>query len=473
MGEFDAGRSRPAKDDLRSGMIGLIAEMKEPVRILSLPGRNWRLERGLLRAGVLFESSAFEKRSGTYWECVEGAPGQLVGTGKGYTEWRSGRPGRWSRLRLQKKDIFTALELGGLDTDVSWFDLCGPVLPDWIPLIQSQKAKTRSLFALTFLKGRNWGMAAHEVKYAGGYREWTRASFGEPTQWVEYHDTSPMVLAVWAKGQGDPCAHTGPHQARGPGSRSRDLHGPGWQQEHPVWTARACSSGGPPTQREDERPARERGGPANHLPAMPDPQTSTYDQAGRVAAPAAHAGRSAEGQDGRRVRVQGVHQQTRLQGPLLPPLHAEAPKGDAVPHHDQGQSEPGGAVLEQGPERGARRLLAVDRLSPPSRAWADHGRWASGWRPPGVVGPSRRGADEGGVRDPVLQEQGVREPRPPGLGARQETPHADGHVQAHVGGRPGHPTAPRIRAFKGQPDQGVQGRVQHGGQDPQERDLGP
>lgn len=202
MGEFDAGRSRPAKDDLRSGMIGLIAEMKEPVRILSLPGRNWRLERGLLRAGVLFESSAFEKRSGTYWECVEGAPGQLVGTGKGYTEWRSGRPGRWSRLRLQKKDIFTALELGGLDTDVSWFDLCGPVLPDWIPLIQSQKAKTRSLFALTFLKGRNWGMAAHEVKYAGGYREWTRASFGEPTQWVEYHDTSPMVLAVWAKGQG-------------------------------------------------------------------------------------------------------------------------------------------------------------------------------------------------------------------------------------------------------------------------------
>lgn len=249
-------RSRPGKDAARDRLVDAATGV-EPrgdlgvVRVVSLPSASWRFEQEMVRRGMVLHVDAWEWLSREFPKVVNGFPWSAEMTideaKEAYWIPGGGHDPLTPTAHLRFGDVFDAIaETGGIETDITWLDLCGTIRkPEWAPLMQAQMDATKGIFCLTFLKGRWQGAVNDEQKRLGGYRAWVLEHLGEPDEWVEYCDTTPMVQAMWRMDEAED--RDGPRRGDDGGRPGRppELSAPGSQgEEHDAGVPLRGGAGG-------------------------------------------------------------------------------------------------------------------------------------------------------------------------------------------------------------------------------------
>lgn len=208
---FARNPDRDAKDAARQKILELFTPDKWPrhLRILTMPGLDWRFERKLLgkregdwmrkagpsRTGV----TSIENDRYIYYSAVTTMPG--LNTRRALTRFLVPDSFAERTTRTKFIDEFHFANVDDLmrettkTWDAVWLDYTGPLSIERMRLIERFfHQSVRSTLIVTALKARYNKETSIAVERAGGHSGWLRARLpGEVLHDVEYFDTSPMA----------------------------------------------------------------------------------------------------------------------------------------------------------------------------------------------------------------------------------------------------------------------------------------
>ncbi len=218
-----------AKTRARQMILDLVSieAWPTPLRILSMPGIDWRFERKLLgnrepgwMSGRLHPKltrlTCIENDRLVYYGATVSIPGLESKNGglrmQNKPDWaeRTVKTNFIHRFHFANVDeLMEDSNNGGLQGrhifDVVWLDYTGPMTIERMKIIEKFYARSvRKILIVTALKAR-WNKATgNAIERAGGHSMWMRKHLlGEVLHDIEYMDTSPMIqFAIQHETQG-------------------------------------------------------------------------------------------------------------------------------------------------------------------------------------------------------------------------------------------------------------------------------
>lgn len=209
---FARNPDRQQKDRARGLIIGLLSKVKwpGPLRVLTMPGLDWRFERKLLgnREGDWLRSLAQPARTHItsvendryiYYSAAHCMPG--LHTPKALTRIMPAPPFAERSLSTKFIDRFYFANIDDLmrettdSWDAVWLDYIGPLTIERLGLIATfYQRSVRGILIVTTLKARWNRETSDAIERAGGHSPWLANSLpGEVLHDIEYFDTSPMA----------------------------------------------------------------------------------------------------------------------------------------------------------------------------------------------------------------------------------------------------------------------------------------
>jgi len=208
---FARNPDREEKDAARRQILDLFTRDARPsfLRILTMPGLDWRFERKLLgkrdgdwmrKAGAgNTQITSVENDRFIYYSAVTTMPG--LNTRRALTKIMP--PATFAERTTGNKFIhkFHFANVDDLMTettdvwDAAWLDYTGPLTTNRLKLIAGFFHRSvRDVLVVTALKARYNKETSIAVERAGGHSEWLRKHLpGEVLHDIEYFDTSPMA----------------------------------------------------------------------------------------------------------------------------------------------------------------------------------------------------------------------------------------------------------------------------------------
>jgi hypothetical protein len=208
---FARNPDREAKDAARQKILDLFTPAEKPghLRILTMPGLDWRFERKLLgsregdwmrkagpgRTGI----TAVENDRYIYYSAVTTMPG--LNTRRALTRFL---PPESFAERTTRTKFLNEFHFANVDDlmrettkrwDAVWLDYTGPLTVERLRLIaRFYNESVRDTLIVTALKARYNRETSDAIDRAGGHSEWLRKYLpGEILHDIEYFDTSPMA----------------------------------------------------------------------------------------------------------------------------------------------------------------------------------------------------------------------------------------------------------------------------------------
>lgn len=208
---FARNPDREAKDAARQKILDLFTPKERPnhLRILTMPGLDWRFERKLLgrregdwmrkagpsRTGI----TAVENDRYIYYSAVTTMPG--LNTRRALTRFL---PPESFAERTTRTKFLNEFHFANVDDlmrettkrwDAVWLDYTGPLTVERLRLIaRFYSNSVRDTLIVTALKARYNKETSTAVERVGGHSEWLHAHLpGEVLHDIEYFDTSPMA----------------------------------------------------------------------------------------------------------------------------------------------------------------------------------------------------------------------------------------------------------------------------------------
>lgn len=208
---FARNPDRQHKDEARQKILDLFLpdQHPEPLKILTMPGLDWRFERKLLgkREGDWMRKekpqrthiTACENDRFIYYSAVHKIPG--LHTRRALTAMRDPAPfaeqsvGTKFVHRFHFANVDDLMAESDDSWDAVWLDYIGPLTIERLRLIsQFFDASVRKTLIITALKARYNKATSQAIQSAGGYFEWLRKHLtGNVLHEHEYFDTSPMA----------------------------------------------------------------------------------------------------------------------------------------------------------------------------------------------------------------------------------------------------------------------------------------
>lgn len=208
---FARNPDREAKDEARKKILDLLTPdaWSDQLRILTMPGLDWRFERKLLgkREGNWMRKSGPQRTTITgvendrfiYYSAATTMPG--LHTKRALTRML---PTPSFAERAMRTKFIQGFHFANIDDlmaetterfDVAWLDYTGPMSVERLKLIAGfYQRSIRSTLIVTVLKARYNKLTSEAVLRAGGHSEWLRKHLsGEVLHDIEYFDTSPMA----------------------------------------------------------------------------------------------------------------------------------------------------------------------------------------------------------------------------------------------------------------------------------------
>jgi len=217
---FARNPDREAKDAARQKILDLFTRSAWPgfLRILTMPGLDWRFERKLLgkregdwmrkagpsRTGI----TAIENDRFIYYSAVTTMPG--LNTRRALTRFLvpESFAERTTRTKFINKFHFANVDDLMRETtegwDAVWLDYTGPLTVERLRIISRfYDCAVRRTLIVTALKARYNKDTSIAIDRAGGHSEWLKKSLsGRVLHDIEYFDTSPMAQFAITKDAG-------------------------------------------------------------------------------------------------------------------------------------------------------------------------------------------------------------------------------------------------------------------------------
>jgi hypothetical protein len=208
---FARNPDREAKDAARQQILDLFTLKARPgfLRILTMPGLDWRFERKLLgkregdwmrKAGPTnTKITSIENDRFIYYSAVHQMPG--VETKRALVTIRAPAPFAERTVSTKYIEQFHFANVDDLMHespkmwDAAWLDYTGPLTVERLKLIaRFFETSVRDTLIVTALKARYNKDTSIAVERAGGHSEWLRKHLpGDVLHDIEYFDTSPMA----------------------------------------------------------------------------------------------------------------------------------------------------------------------------------------------------------------------------------------------------------------------------------------
>jgi hypothetical protein len=208
---FARNPNREEKDAARNMILDLFTLDRRPkfLRILTMPGLNWRFERKLLgkregdwmrhRGAGHTKITSIENDRYIYYSAVTTMPG--LHTKRALTKIQT--PATFAERTIGTKFIdkfhFANIDDLMLETaevwDAAWLDYTGPLTTERMKLIaRFFQNSVRDVLIVTALKARYNKDTGGAIEKAGGHSEWLRKHLpGGVLHDIEYFDTVPMA----------------------------------------------------------------------------------------------------------------------------------------------------------------------------------------------------------------------------------------------------------------------------------------
>lgn len=208
---FARNPDREEKDAARQLILDLFTRDARPehLRILTMPGLDWRFERKLLgkREGDWMRHAgasntritAIENDRYIYYAAVHKMPG--LHTKRALTTILKAAPFAEQTVKTKFVGAFHFANIDDLMAetteawDAAWLDYTGPLTVERMKLIaQFFERSVRGTLVVTALKARHNRETSNAIERAGGHSEWVRKHLpGTVLHDIEYFDTSPMA----------------------------------------------------------------------------------------------------------------------------------------------------------------------------------------------------------------------------------------------------------------------------------------
>lgn len=208
---FARNPDRAEKDAARQKILGLLSfdAWPGPLRILTMPGLDWRFERKLLgkreadwmsHAGPQRTTiTAVENDRFIYYSAVTTMPG--LHTKRALTRILPAASFAERTIRTKFIQNFHFANVDDLmrETterwDAAWLDYTGPLTRERLKLIAGfYESSVRGVLIVTALKARWNRDTSDAITRCGGHSEWLQKHLpGEVLHDIEYFDTSPMA----------------------------------------------------------------------------------------------------------------------------------------------------------------------------------------------------------------------------------------------------------------------------------------
>jgi hypothetical protein len=192
---------------------------ERPLRMLTMPGVQWRFERLLLGAREVgwFQAShpkrtnftSIENERSIYYAAVVQMPGMstpnaLVKRVKTYSFAEHAVRTNYAAFFFANVDDMMVQDGWDDGWDAVWLDYTGPLTVERLNIIQHfYRRYVRDTLIVTALKARWNEKTSSAINRAGGHSQWLRAHLGgEILHDLEYTDTSPMAQFAVRKNRG-------------------------------------------------------------------------------------------------------------------------------------------------------------------------------------------------------------------------------------------------------------------------------
>lgn len=217
---FARNPDREQKDAARRKILDLFTFDAHPtkLRILTMPGLDWRFERKLLgrregdwmrKAGPQHTTiTAIENDRFIYYSAVHHMPGLHT---KRPMTWFMPAPSyaeRTVRTKFIQQFHFASVDDLMAETnevwDTAWLDYTGPLSVQRMKIIaRFFERSVSNTLVVTALKARYNRETSDAIDRAGGHSEWMRKHLpGDVLHDIEYFDTSPMSQIAIRKAEG-------------------------------------------------------------------------------------------------------------------------------------------------------------------------------------------------------------------------------------------------------------------------------